>query len=95
MFNRKSIRGAIWTALVFALLFPALAFGAAHDLVIYHTNDVHGYMFETRDRDGRLTNIGYDRLKAVVDADPSISKLLLDAGDVLHGQSFATAKEAN
>ena len=88
----KNIRKAILTAFVFALLLPALAFGAVHDLVIYHTNDVHGYMFEVRDGNGKLTNIGYDRLKAVVDADQSPHKLLLDAGDVLHGQSFATSK---
>jgi 2',3'-cyclic-nucleotide 2'-phosphodiesterase (5'-nucleotidase family) len=82
-----------------ALLFFAAAFtpgapvfAAAHDLVIYHTNDVHGYAFEERDTDGRLTRIGYDRLKALVDADPSPRKLLLDAGDVLHGQAFATVR---
>ena len=88
----KRIRNAILTAFVLALLFPVLAFGAVNDLVIYHTNDAHGYMFEVRDSNGKLTNIGYDRLKAVVDADPSPRKLLLDAGDVLHGQSFATSK---
>jgi len=92
MFNGKVIRNAIWTAFVLAWLFPVLAFGAVHDLVIYHTNDVHGYVFESRDGDGKLTNIGYSRLKAVVDADPSLRKLLLDAGDVLHGQAFATSK---
>ncbi|MDR1044894.1 MAG: bifunctional metallophosphatase/5'-nucleotidase [Candidatus Adiutrix sp.] len=70
--------------------FPA--FAAAHELVIYHTNDVHGQAFEERDTEGRLTRIGYDRLKALVDADPSPRKLLLDAGDVLHGQAFATAR---
>jgi len=86
------IRNIILTAFVFALLLPVLAFGSVHSLVIYHTNDVHGYMFEARDGNGKLTNIGYDRLKAVVDADPSPCKLLLDAGDVLHGQSFATSK---
>jgi len=92
MFSRKVFRNVIGIVFVSALMFPILAFGAAHDLVIYHTNDVHGYVFEARDGDGKLTNIGYDRLKAFVDADPSPRKLLIDAGDVLHGQSFATAK---
>jgi len=92
MYHNKSIKNVILTVLISALLFPVLAVGAAHDLVIYHTNDVHGYAFEARDSDGKLTNIGYDRLKAVIDADPSPRKLLLDAGDVLHGQSFATAR---
>ena len=87
------IRNIVLTAFIFALLLPALSFGAVHSLVIYHTNDVHGYMFEARDSSGKLVNIGYDRLKAVVDADPSPHKLLLDAGDVLHGQSFATSKK--
>jgi 2',3'-cyclic-nucleotide 2'-phosphodiesterase (5'-nucleotidase family) len=61
-------------------------------LVIFHTNDVHGYAFEERDDNGRLTRVGYDRLMAVVDAEEAEHKLLLDAGDVLHGQSFATAR---
>jgi 2',3'-cyclic-nucleotide 2'-phosphodiesterase (5'-nucleotidase family) len=75
------------------LSFPGAAFSSeAHDLVIYHTNDVHGYAFEAKNDEGRLTRVGYDRLKALVDADPSPHKLLLDAGDVLHGQSFATVR---
>ena len=76
--------------LVLALAVPAIA--SAHDLVIYHTNDVHGYAFEERGSEGQLTRIGYDRLKAIIDADPTPRKLLLDAGDVLHGQAFATAR---
>ncbi|MDR1081223.1 MAG: bifunctional metallophosphatase/5'-nucleotidase [Deltaproteobacteria bacterium] len=67
-------------------------FASEHALVIYHTNDVHGYAFEERDAEGRLVRIGYDRLKALVDADPAPRKLLLDAGDVLNGQAFATAR---
>ena len=95
MYRNKSIRNAILTVIISVLLFPALAFGAVHSLVIYHTNDVHGYAFEARDNDGKLRSIGYDRLKAIVDADLSPCKLLLDAGDVLHGQSFATARRGD
>ncbi|MDR1966887.1 MAG: metallophosphoesterase, partial [Synergistaceae bacterium] len=88
----------------FALLALALAFGcscflapvAAADeepvLVIYHTNDVHGYAFHEADGDARPTRWGYDYVKAVVDKDGARNKMLLDAGDVLHGQSFATAR---
>ncbi|MDR1164368.1 MAG: bifunctional metallophosphatase/5'-nucleotidase [Deltaproteobacteria bacterium] len=67
--------------------------GDLNDLVIYHTNDVHGYAFEERDEAGQLVRIGYDRVKALVDADPSPRKLLLDAGDALGGQAFATARK--
>ena len=77
------------------LLVIALGGGApasGHDLVVYHTNDVHGWAFEERDEKGRLTRLGYDRLKAVVDMDETRRKLLIDAGDVLHGRPFATAR---
>ncbi|MDR0653016.1 MAG: bifunctional metallophosphatase/5'-nucleotidase, partial [Synergistaceae bacterium] len=60
--------------------------------VIFYTNDVHGYAFEEKNANGELTRVGYDRLKAIVDAEESPRKLLLDAGDVLHGQAFATAR---
>jgi 2',3'-cyclic-nucleotide 2'-phosphodiesterase (5'-nucleotidase family) len=91
---KKTISILMIPALLFfaAALHGPPAFAAAHDLVIYHTNDIHGYAFEERDAQGRLTRIGYDRLKALVDADPSPRKLLLDAGDALHGQAFATAR---
>jgi 2',3'-cyclic-nucleotide 2'-phosphodiesterase (5'-nucleotidase family) len=95
---RKQISAWAIRALLFfvaAFIHGIPAFGAAHDLVIFHTNDVHGYAFEERDAEGRLTRIGYDRLKALVDADPSPRKLLLDAGDVLHGQAFATARRGD
>jgi 2',3'-cyclic-nucleotide 2'-phosphodiesterase (5'-nucleotidase family) len=95
MYHNKKIKNIVLVFFIFALLFPVMAFGGAHDLVIYHTNDVHGYAFEALDRDGKVTNIGYDRLKAIVDADLSPRKLLLDAGDVLHGQSFATARKGD
>jgi 5'-nucleotidase len=62
-------------------------------LVIFHTNDVHGYAPAEKDRNGKLAHIGYDRLKAVVDGERARHKMLVDAGDVLHGQAFATAKK--
>lgn len=89
---RKNIKATFLAVWIYIFALSAMAAAATHDLVIYHTNDVHGYAFEERNKDGRLTRIGYDRLKAVVDADVSPRKLLLDAGDVLHGQAFATAK---
>ncbi|MDR2947192.1 MAG: bifunctional metallophosphatase/5'-nucleotidase, partial [Candidatus Adiutrix sp.] len=84
----------LWKLLGVALILLTAGNAAAadHDLVIYHTNDVHGYAFEERDADGKLTRVGYDRLKALIDDDETECKLLLDAGDVLHGQAFATAR---
>jgi 2',3'-cyclic-nucleotide 2'-phosphodiesterase (5'-nucleotidase family) len=96
---QKNSNTLVLAFILAALLLAAAAFtssapagAAGHDLVIYHTNDVHGYAFAERGPEGRLIRIGYDRLKALVDADPSPHKLLLDAGDVLHGQAFATAR---
>lgn len=77
----------------FILLVPALAASAADEdippLIIFHTNDVHGYAREVRDEQGRLTHIGYPRVKAYIDKQPAGHKMLLDAGDVLHGQPLA------
>jgi 2',3'-cyclic-nucleotide 2'-phosphodiesterase (5'-nucleotidase family) len=77
---------------VLALFLAGTAASAEPMLVIYHTNDAHGYAFHERDKDGRPTHWGYDYLKALVDGDEAENKLLIDAGDVLHGQSFATAR---
>ena len=57
---------------------------------IYHTNDIHGYAVETLDDDGTPEHIGYARMKSYIDAQPVEHKLIVDAGDVLQGQSFAT-----
>ncbi|MDR1040005.1 MAG: bifunctional metallophosphatase/5'-nucleotidase [Deltaproteobacteria bacterium] len=93
MRNDFAARTAL-TVLISALapVFCAPSAGA-QDLVIYHTNDVHGYAFEELDGEGNVVRIGYDRLKALVDSDPAPAKLLLDAGDVLHGQAFATVRQ--
>ena len=64
----------------------------APSLVIFHTNDVHGYALEEKDAAGVLAHIGYARAKGYIDAYPAANKLLLDAGDVLHGRPFATAQ---
>ncbi|GHU33521.1 metallophosphatase [Betaproteobacteria bacterium] len=83
-----------WASATILTVFWSVA-GYAHDLAIFHTNDVHGYAFEEKDEQGHLTRLGYDRLKAVVDAETSRHKLLLDAGDVLHGQAFATSRRGD
>ncbi|MDR1021321.1 MAG: metallophosphoesterase, partial [Synergistaceae bacterium] len=92
MILRKILLNMTLAAALAVFLPVSVSCAAQHDLVIFHTNDVHGYAFEEKNADGGLTRIGYDRLKAVVDAEESPRKLLLDAGDVLHGQAFATAR---
>lgn len=59
-------------------------------LVIFHTSDVHGEVFEKRDTEGQLTNMGYARLKGYVDQYTAPAKMLVDAGDILHGTLFAS-----
>ena len=95
-FSRKKT-AAIYSTLILALwlLWAGISFGAEARpiLVIYHTNDVHGYVFHEKDNAGNPIRWGYDYVKTVVDRDPSYNKLLLDAGDVLSGQAFANARK--
>ncbi|MDR0867651.1 MAG: 5'-nucleotidase C-terminal domain-containing protein [Planctomycetota bacterium] len=83
------------TYLLFALaLFlggTSAVFTADADLVIYHTNDVHGYAFHETGGDGVPTRWGYDYYKGAVNADATPAKMLLDAGDIIQGQAFAAA----
>ena len=90
--NMRKILLRTAMAAITVILLVSGAGAARHDLVIFHTNDVHGYAFEEKNASGDLTRVGYDRLKAIADAEESPRKLLLDAGDVLHGQAFATAR---
>ena len=57
---------------------------------IFHTNDIHGAAQEVRNKDGALTNLGFARMRTYIDAQEADLKLLVDAGDVLHGLPFAT-----
>jgi 5'-nucleotidase len=93
---RKFILSVICATIAAAPLIGAPSVPASADepaLVVYHTNDVHGYAFHERDKDGKPTHWGYDYVKALVDGDEARNKLLIDAGDVLHGQAFATARK--
>ena len=71
----------------------ALKAQQAPELVIFHTNDVHGYALPVWDKSGRLLNIGYAVFKGYVDSVRAPNKLLLDAGDALSGQPFATVQQ--
>jgi 5'-nucleotidase len=90
--KKKFILPVLFAAILMAGTLPGTVLANEPALVVYHTNDVHGYAFHETDRDGKPTHWGYDYLKALVDGDGAKNKLLLDAGDVLHGQAFATAR---
>jgi 5'-nucleotidase/UDP-sugar diphosphatase len=57
----------------------------AVEIIIYHTNDMHGYAEETD------TSIGYAKIATILEQDRLNKKnvLFLDAGDTLYGSLFA------
>ncbi|MDR1945950.1 MAG: bifunctional metallophosphatase/5'-nucleotidase [Desulfovibrio sp.] len=61
-------------------------------LAILHTNDVHGFAFAENDGQGQPLRLGYGRLKAIAAKEKARHVMLLDAGDVLHGQAFAVIR---
>ncbi len=65
---------------------PALPF-----LAIFHTSDLHGQALAPQGDDSRPTNIDFPRMKTFLNNYPARHKMLLDAGDSLHGRPFATA----
>lgn len=78
---------------------PSLAFAgnlpAAIDgtVTVMHTNDIHGsYKYSYNASKGTGT-VGFDGLAVLYSAQSSAPDLLLDAGDIFHGQSFATMSE--
>ena len=78
---------------------PSLAFAgnlpAAIDgsVAVMHTNDIHGsYKYSYNASKGTGT-VGFDGLAVLYSAQSSAPDLLLDAGDIFHGQSFATMSE--
>lgn len=82
-------------SLVLSLGNVSLAAQAPAVIEIFHTNDVHGAAVEAAGKDGTLTNMGFARLKAYMDAQPADGKLLLDAGDILQGLPFATVPQGD
>lgn len=94
--RRRPAGAAVVAALAAALLLLALAHPLRAqerpDLVIFHTNDVHGYALPQWDEGGRLTTVGYPIFKGYVDSVDAGAKMLLDAGDLLSGQPFANAR---
>lgn len=85
--KRNRILGLLMAlVLVLGLVLPGQKVFAADQKVItiLHTNDVHGNAIED-EKGGKL---GYAKLKTFVDSKENA--ILLDAGDVLHGTTFAT-----
>ncbi len=96
MRNKKT--PAILLAIILLLtIFPAGVFAAPGDeaevpavprpasiVKLYHTNDVHGNADATPD------SVGYARLATYIRQDEADGKLLFDAGDAFHGNTFAT-----
>ncbi|WP_054252646.1 5'-nucleotidase C-terminal domain-containing protein [Neofamilia massiliensis] len=85
--KRNRILGLLMAlVLVVGLVLPGQKVFAADQKVItiLHTNDVHGNVVEN-EKDGKL---GYAKLKTF--ADSKENAILVDAGDVLHGTTFAT-----
>lgn len=85
--KRNRILGLLMAlVLVLGLVLPGQKVFAADQkiITILHTNDVHGNAIED-EKGGKL---GYAKLKTF--ADSKENAILLDAGDVLHGTTFAT-----
>jgi len=91
---KSAAKCLFWAVSLFSALLLAspLAAQTEPSLVIFHTNDVHGYALEVKDERGQLAHLGYALAKGYIEAYPAANKLLLDAGDVLHGRPFATAR---
>lgn len=62
------------------------------DINIYHTNDTHSRVESILNSDDIQTNIGFAKFKEYIDqtSEGVDGKLILDAGDTLHGKAFAT-----
>jgi len=79
-------KALILIAAVIILLVAATGcglFGSATEIVIYHTNDMHGRVLGDEER-----VIGIDRIAAIHKNTPN--SILVDAGDALHGLPIAT-----
>lgn len=87
--KRKILAVLLTVTLLVAILIPATV-SAATTFTILHTNDMHSRVTE-----GKYAGMGLAKLKTLVDeyeaANPGV--ILMDAGDAVHGQTFATLEE--
>lgn len=88
--RRMVLRAVALVAATLALFtMPVATWAETHtgEIVVAHTNDIHGYYTY----DSRNGAIGFPIAQTLLDEiDPD---LVLDAGDTFHGQSFATVTE--
>ncbi len=95
--RNKKAPAMLLAVLLSIAIFPAGAFAApageiqapappepASTVKIYHTNDVQG------NADVTPESVGYARLATYIKQDEADGKLLFDAGDAFHGNTFAT-----
>ncbi|MDO5712820.1 MAG: 5'-nucleotidase C-terminal domain-containing protein [Tissierellia bacterium] len=95
MFNKKTIALLLVASLLLGFLgMSSAAFAEPEakpeEVVLFHLNDTHGRAAENKDPEKAAKEkiIGYARLKTYKDLNKNA--LLLDAGDTLHGTTFAT-----
>lgn len=88
MLKKRILSLLLVVAIMFAIVavpMDALATAAGPKVItILHTNDVHGNAIE----DEAAGKLGFAKLKTFVDSKPG--SLLVDAGDMTHGTTFAT-----
>lgn len=86
--KRRFMGAALALTMLFSLVAMPVKVMAASvgmkELTILHTNDMHGRA-EENEKNGE---IGYAKLKTYADSIPNA--VLIDAGDVVHGTTFAT-----
>ena len=87
--NRISIIGI--TLLAVFLILGAISSAAASDLIILHTNDIHGRI----EIDEEAGQMGFPYIASVVNdyRENHDNVLVLDAGDTIHGQSLTNVFE--
>jgi 5'-nucleotidase len=83
----KRITAVIAATMMFIMSFGVVTFADddTKDIIIYHTNDVHGYFQGTDD------NIGHDLIAGIVESSKEHDKAtyLVSAGDMIQGTYFA------
>ncbi|WZY00612.1 5'-nucleotidase C-terminal domain-containing protein [Bacillus sp. FSL W7-1360] len=81
--KKKQVGALVCLLAMFAV--PNVAQAEETTVTIFHTNDMHGRAFE-----GEFDGFGFAKLATLLKEQRDEHSLLLDAGDTLHGTTFAT-----